>query len=43
MRRIFGPRKEEITGEWKDYIMTNFIIYTLYLILNRVVKSRWMI
>jgi len=25
LRRIFGPRRDEVTGEWKNYIMSLMI------------------
>jgi hypothetical protein len=29
LRRIFGPKRDEITGEWRKYIMRNLIVCTL--------------
>jgi hypothetical protein len=26
LRRIFGPKRFEVTGEWKNYIMRNVMI-----------------
>jgi hypothetical protein len=26
LRKIFGPKRAEVTGEWGDYIMRNFMI-----------------
>jgi hypothetical protein len=23
LRRIFGPKRDEVTGEWENYIMRN--------------------
>jgi hypothetical protein len=28
LRKIFGPKKIEVTGEWRNYIMRSFMIYT---------------
>jgi hypothetical protein len=42
LRRIFGPKREEVTGEWRN-IMRNFIICTLVyssLSIIKVIKSR---
>jgi hypothetical protein len=25
LRRIFGPRRDEVTGEWRNYIMSSFM------------------
>jgi hypothetical protein len=33
LRRIFGPRREEVTGKGEHYVMKIFIIYTLLHIL----------
>ena len=40
MRRIFGPKREEVTGEWRR--LHNEDLYALYVTLNmiRVMKSR---
>ena len=40
LRRIFGPKKDEITGEWRR--LHNKEFYALYLSINiiRVIKSR---
>jgi hypothetical protein len=32
LRRIFGCKREEVTGGWEKYV-TSFIIYILYQIL----------
>jgi len=29
LRRIFGPRRDEVTGEWKNYIMRSLMIFVL--------------
>jgi hypothetical protein len=29
LRRIFGLKRDEVTGEWKNCIMRNFVICTL--------------
>jgi hypothetical protein len=26
LRRIFGPKKDDVTGEWENYIMRSLII-----------------
>jgi hypothetical protein len=28
LRRIFGPKRDEVTGEWKDYITKSFMLCT---------------
>ena len=33
LRRIFGLKRDEVTVEWKDYIMKNFVICTFLQIL----------
>jgi hypothetical protein len=40
MRRIFGPKKDEVTGEWRR--LHNKKLYTLYFSPNiiRISKSR---
>jgi hypothetical protein len=30
LRRTFGPKREEVTGEWSNYILQSFIIYMLH-------------
>jgi hypothetical protein len=32
-RRIFGPKRDEVTGEWKNYITRSLIICTPHPIL----------
>jgi hypothetical protein len=29
LRRIFGPKRDEVMEDWQNYIMRNFIICTL--------------
>jgi hypothetical protein len=29
LRRIFGPKRDEVTGEWRKCITSNFITCTL--------------
>jgi hypothetical protein len=29
LRRIFGPKRDEVTGEWRNCITKNFMICTL--------------
>jgi drug/metabolite transporter superfamily protein YnfA len=26
--RIFGPKRDEVTGEWRNYVMRSLMIYT---------------
>ena len=33
LRRVFGPKRDEVTGEWKNYIMRSSGIFTPYPIL----------
>jgi len=33
LRRIFGPKRDEVTGEWRKYIMRSLIICTAHPIL----------
>jgi hypothetical protein len=33
VRRIFGSKREEVIGEWRNYIMSSFIICTAHQIL----------
>jgi hypothetical protein len=28
LRGIFGPKRDEVTGEWRNYIMRIIMIYT---------------
>jgi len=30
LRRIFGPKRDEETGEWKNYIMRSLMICTAH-------------
>jgi hypothetical protein len=30
LRRIFGPKRDEVTGEWRNYITRSFVICTLH-------------
>jgi len=30
LRRIFGPKRDEVSGEWKNYIMRNVMICTTH-------------
>ena len=34
-RRIFGPKRDEVTGEWKNYILVGLVISTAHPILFR--------
>ena len=40
--RIFGPKRDEVTREWRNYIMRSLMICTPHPILCRVIKSRRM-
>jgi hypothetical protein len=33
LRRVFGPKRDEVTGEWRNYIMRSPVICTPYPIL----------
>jgi len=33
LRRIFGPKRDEVTAEWRKYIMRNLMICTHHPIL----------
>jgi hypothetical protein len=28
LRRIFGPKRDEVTGEWRNYVMRSLMICT---------------
>jgi hypothetical protein len=28
LRKICGHRRDDVTGEWKDYIVRSFVIFT---------------
>jgi hypothetical protein len=28
LRRIFGPEKDDVTGDWKNCIMRSFVLFT---------------
>jgi hypothetical protein len=30
LRKIFGPKTEEVAGEWRRYIMRSFMVSTLH-------------
>ena len=34
LRRVFGPTRDEVTGEWRNYIMRSLVICTPYPILG---------
>jgi len=36
---LFGPKRKEVVGDWKDYIMRSFITCTLQQILLRCLKQ----
>jgi hypothetical protein len=29
LRRIFGPKRDEVTGKWRKFLMRSFVICTL--------------
>jgi hypothetical protein len=33
LRRVFGPKRDEVTGEWRNYIIRSLMICTPYSIL----------
>jgi len=33
LRRIFGPRRDDVTGEWINYIMRSLMICTAHQLL----------
>jgi hypothetical protein len=33
LRRIFGPKRDEVTGEWRNYIMRRLMMCTPHPIL----------
>jgi len=33
LRRIIGPKRDEVTGEWRNYIMRSLVICTRHPIL----------
>ena len=33
LRRVFGPKRDEVTGEWRNYIMRSLVTCTPYPIL----------
>ena len=35
LRRLFGPKREEVIREWKNYIMRSFMICTAHPIMFR--------
>jgi hypothetical protein len=35
MGRIFGPKRDEVIGEWGNYLMRSLMIYTPHPILFR--------
>jgi hypothetical protein len=40
LRRIFGPKRDEVTGDWQK--LHNEEFYNLYSLPNRMIKSRRM-
>jgi hypothetical protein len=40
LRRIFGPKRDEMTGEWRK--LHNEELHNLYFLPNRMIKSRRM-
>jgi hypothetical protein len=41
LRRIFGPKRDEVTGEWRNCITKSFVICTLRQVI-RIIKLRRM-
>jgi len=41
-KRIFGPKRDEVTGSGENSIMRSLIIHTLHPIIFRVIKTRRM-
>jgi hypothetical protein len=39
LRRMFGPKREEVTGGWKKIHMSRFIICTVHKILLRILNQ----
>jgi hypothetical protein len=39
MRTMFGPKREEVAGEWKYCIMRNPVVFNLYLIKGQMGES----
>jgi hypothetical protein len=35
LRRIFGSKREEVTGGWRKFIMRSFILHTVHLLVLR--------
>jgi hypothetical protein len=35
LRKIFGPRRDEETGEWRNYVRRSFVLCTPHQILFR--------
>jgi hypothetical protein len=33
LRRVFGPKRDEVTGEWRKFVMRSLVICTPYPIL----------
>ena len=42
LRRIFGPKRAEVTGEWSNYVIKSLMISTPQTNIIRVMKSRRM-
>jgi hypothetical protein len=42
LRRIFGPKRDEVTGEWQNYIMRSLMICTPHPVLfSRPNREEW--
>jgi hypothetical protein len=39
LRKMFGPKRCEVTGQWRNYIMKSFIICTPHQMLCGYIKS----
>jgi hypothetical protein len=42
LRRIFGPKRDRVTREWRNYITRNLMISTPYSIFFGLIRSRRM-
>jgi hypothetical protein len=39
LRRIFGPKREEVTGGWRKFIMKVFVMFTLHELYKMITAS----
>jgi hypothetical protein len=42
LRRIIGPKRDEVTRKWRNYVISSLMICTPHQILFGVIKSRGM-